>query len=59
MLRIGPIPLTAAWGFVFAVAALDDVGAAAVVAQPGTTRAVAARLEVVSLCNRGMVLSLV
>ena len=35
MLRIGPIPLTAAWGFVFAVAALDDVGAAAVVAQPG------------------------
>lgn len=35
MLRFGPIPLTAAGGFVFAVAALDDVGAAAVVAQPG------------------------
>ena len=35
MLRIGPIPLTAAWGFVFAVAALDDEGAATVVALPG------------------------
>ena len=33
MLRIGSIPLTAAWGFVFA--ALDDEGAAAVVALPG------------------------
>ena len=34
-MRIGPIPLTAAGGFVFAVAALDDEGAAAVVALPG------------------------